>query len=169
MSAVAEAPSSVRDAARDLIYREAALLDERRWEEWLALWTDDGTLWMPAWASESELTSDPDNSFNLLYLKGKANLEDRVFRIETGDSFASVPMDRTAHQVSGVLLNGADDVTVHARASWLVQCYGLHGSITRGGWYEYTLRQTGSGLRIAKKKIVMIDDRLAGAIDIYHV
>jgi hypothetical protein len=50
-----------------------------------------------------------------------------------------------------------------------VHCYGLHGSQTRGGWYEYLLRQTPEGLRIARKKIVMIDDRLVGPVDIYHV
>ncbi|MDQ2803036.1 MAG: nuclear transport factor 2 family protein, partial [Pseudomonadota bacterium] len=29
------------------IYREARLLDEKRWDEWLALFTEDGCYWVP--------------------------------------------------------------------------------------------------------------------------
>ena len=64
---------------------------------------------------------------------------------------------------------GREPGQISLRASWIVHCYGLHGSQTRGGWYEYLLRQTAEGLRIARKKIVMIDDRLVGPVDIYHV
>ena len=47
--------------------------------------------------------------------------------------------------------------------------YGLHGPLTRGGWYEYRLRPTDAGLKIAAKKITMIDDKLVGPVDFFHV
>src|SRR5262249_52265515 len=80
-------------AVCQLLYREAALLDERKWEEWLGLYAEAAVFWMPSWASESQTTDDPEHELNLLYLKGRSHLEDRVFRLRTGDSFASVPMD----------------------------------------------------------------------------
>jgi len=62
-----------------------------------------------------------------------------------------------------------DDAEIRARASWIVHSYGIHGGITRGGWYEYTLRRGGDTLRIARKKITMIDDKLVGPVDFFHV
>jgi benzoate/toluate 1,2-dioxygenase beta subunit len=160
-----------RPQVEDLLYREAAFLDEKKWREWLALYTEDAVLWMPAWASESETTADPELELNLLYLRGRSSLEDRVFRIESGESFASVPMARTAHVVGNVVLGAVDGVgaELSARASWIVHSYGLHGSLTRGGSYEYLLRSEHGTLKIARKKIVMIDDRLVGPVDIFHV
>lgn len=170
--------SASRTEVEDLLYLEARLLDEKKWREWLDLYDEDAVFWMPAWASEYETTSDPELELNLVYLKGRNNLEDRVFRLETADSFASVPMARTVHLVGSVSLTGTGDKEIGdgeigARASWIVHSYGLHGPITRGGWYEYKLRRAGdekgSGLKIAGKKITMIDDKLVGPVDFFHV
>ena len=51
----------------------------------------------------------------------------------------------------------------------ILHSFGLHGPITRGGWYEYRLRREGEALRIARKKIIMIDDKLVGPVDFFHV
>lgn len=160
----------LRAAVEDLIYREARFLDEKKWRDWLELYTGDAVFWMPSWAGEYQTTSDPELELNLVYLKGRAHLEDRVFRLETEDSFASVPMARTAHVVGGVMVDEASDANqIKARASWIVHSYGLHGPITRGGWYEYRLRRDSVGLKIAGKKITMIDDKLVGPVDFFHV
>ena len=49
-----------------LINREAMLLDRRRWDEWIDLYTEDAVYWVPAWASEEETTTDPDTQLNLI-------------------------------------------------------------------------------------------------------
>ncbi|MFM9972069.1 MAG: aromatic-ring-hydroxylating dioxygenase subunit beta, partial [Burkholderiales bacterium] len=159
MSAVLDRHAA-RIAAEDLIYREARLLDEKKWQAWLALYTEDALFWMPSWASEYETTSDPELELNLIYLKGRAHLEDRVFRLETGESFASMPMARTTHVVGGVIVDDTSESQITARASWRVHSFGIHGGITRGGWYEYVLRRSGETFKIARKKITMIDDKL---------
>jgi 3-phenylpropionate/cinnamic acid dioxygenase small subunit len=161
--------AELRASVEDLLYREAALLDEKKWQDWLGLYTEDAVFWMPAWASEYETTADPELELNLVYLKGRVHLEDRVFRIETGESFASVPMARTAHVVGNVLITADEGEEIAARASWIVHSYGMHGGLTRGGWYEYRLRRQDGALRIARKKITMIDDKLVGPVDIFHV
>ena len=158
-----------RDRIKDLIYREASLLDEKKWHEWLDLYAEDTVFWMPAWTSEYETTSDPELGFNLLYLKGRASLEDRVFRIESGDSFASVPMARTTHLVGNLLFRSAGEAAIEVRASWIVHSYGIHGGITRSGSYEYRLREEAGALKIVRKKITMIDDKLVGPVDIFHI
>ena len=68
-----------------LVYREAMLLDRRRWDDWIDLYTEDAMYWVPAWANEEDTTNDPDTQLNLIYLRNRGGLEDRVFRIETRD------------------------------------------------------------------------------------
>jgi len=153
----------------DLIYREATLLDRKKWEEWLDLFTEDAVYWVPAWRSEEETTDDPDTQLNLIYLRNRGGLEDRVFRIESRDSYASVPLDRTVHLVGNVVVGDANGETVAATANCIVHTYGKKGGMTRGSLYDYVLRRVDGALKIAKKKIVFIDDRLEGPIDVYHL
>jgi 3-phenylpropionate/cinnamic acid dioxygenase small subunit len=152
-----------------LINREAMLLDRHRWEEWLELFTPDAVYWVPAWKSEEETTDDPETQLNLIYLRDRGGMEDRVFRIESRDSYASVPLDRTVHLVGNVLVAKVDGDRIEATANCLVHSFGKKGGQTRGSLYDYVLRRVGSDLKIARKKITFIDDRLEGAVDIYHL
>jgi len=157
-----------RDVA-ELIQWEATLLDRRRWAEWIDLYTEDAVYWVPSWANEEETTDDPDTQLNLIYLRNRGGLEDRVFRIESRDSYASVPLDRTVHVVGNILIDKVDGEEITALANCLIHTYGKKGGMTRGGLYDYTLRRVDAALKIARKKIVFIDDRLEGPIDVYHM
>ena len=163
------ADSDLQREVTDLVYREAMLLDRRRWDDWIDLYTEDAVYWVPSWASEEETTTDPELQLNLIYLRNRGGLEDRVFRIESRDSYASVPLDRTVHVVSNVLVEKADGDDIEASANCLVHTYGKKGSMTRGGMYDFIFRRTDDGLKIARKKITFIDDRLEGPVDVYHL
>ncbi len=155
--------------AADLLAREAYLLDRRLWHDWLALYAQDAVYWAPAFASDDAMTSDPDTEISLMYMD-KAGLEARVFRIESGDSYASVPLAWTAHLVTNILVTEVRGDEIDASASWLVHSFSrVGGSLQRGGLYDYTLRRTDDGLRIAKKKITILDDAIIGPLDIYNV
>jgi 3-phenylpropionate/cinnamic acid dioxygenase small subunit len=157
------------EIAQELIFLEAHHLDQKAWDDWLDLYTEDAVFWMPSWVNEFETTTQPETELNLLYLKGKSHLEDRVYRLQTEDSFASVPSARTVHLVSNVRVSKVEAHEIKVHANWLVHSYGLHGAINRGGYYDYTLRWVNSELKIAFKKVTMIDDKLVGPVDIFHV
>ena len=153
----------------ELINREASLLDRRRWAEWIELYTEDAVYWVPSWANEEETTTEPETQLNLIYLRNRGGLEDRVFRIESRDSYASVPLDRTVHVVGNVLVEAIEGDEVIATANCLIHSYGKRGGQTRASLYDYRLRRTDGELRIARKKITFIDDKLEGPIDVYHI
>ena len=152
-----------------LVYREAMLLDRRRWDDWINMFTEDAVYWVPAWKSEEETTNGPDSQLNLIYLRSRGGLEDRVFRIETRDSYASVPLVRTGHVVSNVLVESDAGDEIEVTANCLVHTYGKKGGMTRGGLYDFMLRRVDGTLKIARKKITFIDDRLEGPVDVYHM
>jgi benzoate/toluate 1,2-dioxygenase subunit beta len=159
---------SAADAA-DLLHREAWCLDNKRWDDWLALYADDAVYWAPAMVGDEGWTDDPDNDVSLMYMD-KAGLEARIFRIEGKDSYATAPPPHTAHLVTNVLVHGEVEGLVHVSATWLVHSYmRVRGGTVRGGLYEYGLRETADGLRIVRKKIFIHDDRIVGPIDVYNI
>ncbi|MGH8009274.1 MAG: aromatic-ring-hydroxylating dioxygenase subunit beta, partial [Candidatus Binatia bacterium] len=107
----------------DLLYREAAYLDERRWAEWLALYTEDAEFWVPAWDDEDRPTDDPRAQLSLIYYSNRAGLEDRVWRIESGLSPASIPLARTCHLVTNAQITERSNTQVHLSSHWQVHIY----------------------------------------------
>ena len=155
----------------DLLYREAAYLDERRWAEWLALYKEDAEFWLPAWDEDGRPTADPQSELSLIYYSSRAGLEDRVWRIQSGLSAASSPLTRTCHLITNVRIT--DLVNGHPQVSsrWQAQIYRpeKQQAFTYFGFYEHLLCQEGERLRIAKKKITLLNDVVESVLDINHV
>lgn len=162
---MADAALANRVAA--FLYREALLLDSQAWHEWVALFAEDAVFWVPSWAGANETVDNPETELNLIYFTSRVGLEDRVFRIETGDSAASLPLPRTAHIVSNVIAVTLVSGEIFATSSWLVYAVGRHGKQIFGGRYEHTLRPADGAFKIARKKIVLLDEVIEGHLDVY--
>ena len=78
MSAVLDKIMS-QDEVTAFLYREARLLDDRAWEEWLQCYAPDAVYWMPAWDDDDTLVDDPQSQVSLIYYPNREGLEDRVF------------------------------------------------------------------------------------------
>jgi len=155
----------------DLLYQEAAYLDERRWAEWLALYTEDAEFWVPAWDEDGRPTDDPQSQLSLIYYSSRAGLEDRVWRIQSGLSAASSPLIRTCHLITNVRITDMGDRQAHVSSHWQVQVYRpeQQQAFTYFGFYEHRLRLEGEQLRIARKKIMLLNDVVESVLDINHV
>jgi 3-phenylpropionate/cinnamic acid dioxygenase small subunit len=99
----------LRQEIEDFLYREADLLDERRYDDWLALLADDVRYWMPLRRNvkvddltEREFTRESrDISW---FDEGKDTLTRRVRQIQTGIHWAEEPVSRISHLISNVQL-----------------------------------------------------------------
>lgn len=151
------------------IFDEAALVDQRRWSDWLNLFTEDMVYWAPSWADEAELTTDPEAEVSIVYMSSRKELEHRIWRFTSGESPASHPLPRTNHLVSNVRILEETPDTVVAASNWLTQCYRNKEQFFYGGHYEHTLLRTGDGLRIRAKKVVLLNDVVLGYVDVYHL
>jgi 3-phenylpropionate/cinnamic acid dioxygenase small subunit len=163
-------PSALLDAGRDLLFREAVLLDEQRWDDWLALFTENCEYWVPTWRTEDELTSSPQAEISHIYYASRAGLEDRIVRIRSGRSPASTPLRRTTHMVTNVLLLGHDgDSSMRLRSSWTSHVFDPHHKKTHlfFGCAHYELHRRNGAWQIAKKKTVLQNDYLPSMVDVY--
>jgi len=157
-----------RAEAEDLLFREALLIDTQRFAEWLELFTPDVEFWMPAWRDETTTTEDPDRELSLIYYKGRRNLEDRVMRLTSGLSTASSPLPRVVHQVTNVLVTRADDESADVSAAFACHRFDVRMNRTDCffGRYEYALVPQDGAWRIARKKIVLLNDTIPTVVDI---
>lgn len=154
------------------LYREARLLDTRRWQEWLDLYEPEASFWVPAWKSEHETTADPDTELSLVWCQPRSRLAERVQRALSGRSVAAIPLPRTQHMVSNVLVEGpAADGCLSVHANFTVNVYNLKkkSELLFFGHSEYRLAPHGDGWRIRAKKCVLLNDCLPTLLDFYCV
>ncbi len=103
------------------LYAEAELLDERRFEAWLDLLTEDVRYWMPMrrnvkFGEQTRENTRERQDMNW-FDEGKETLTQRVRQILTGVHWAEEPLSRVCHMVSNVqiLQASAEEVTVSSR------------------------------------------------------
>jgi len=151
------------------IYREARLLDDREFDEWLNCYSEAAEYWMPAWTDDDSLTTDPQSELSLIYYQNRRGLEDRVYRLNTERSSASTPEPRTAHFIGNVEVLGRREGQVDLRYNWNTLAHRYQQTQQFFGTTFVTLETSGGAPKILKKKIALKDDYIHQVIDIYHV
>jgi 3-phenylpropionate/cinnamic acid dioxygenase small subunit len=155
----------VKHEIEDFLYGEAELLDERRYEEWLDLFTDDAHYWMPmrrnvpAGEREREFTREGKdvNWFD----EGKDTLTRRVKQILTGVHWAEQPPSRICHMISNVQIvhvkpDGPPPTEVEVKSRFLVYRNRLETETDfLVGKREDVLRRVDGGWKIARRKIIL--------------
>jgi len=154
------------------LYREARLLDERRFAEWLDLFTDDVRYWMPVRSTryprrskaiavldparheEEELAKDSELG---IFDESKETLCRRVARLDTGMAWAEDPPSRTRHLVSNVEVEpGEHDGELKIYSSFLV--FRSRGETEQDfyvGARRDTLRNVDGAWKIARRTIIL--------------
>lgn len=153
-AAGAAVSSEILDTVDALIQREAALLDERRYEDWLALYAADAWYWAP---HRPEQTS-PRDEVSLFY-DDRMLMETRVRRLMTAIAHAETPRARTLRVVSRAAVApsaeaGCDYV---ATAKFVMVEYRLNGQRLYAGTSRFGLRRAGGGFSIAWKRVDLVN------------
>lgn len=149
---------------------EVIYLDEQRWQEWLALFTEDCEYWVPSWKDDNTLTDDPEVELSHIYYDSRTALEDRVLRFTSHISPASNPRPRTTHLLSNIRLrDGTTADRLCLRASWVTHVFYPHENHinTLFGRAEHDLVQEKGRWLIAKKKVILQNDYLPPVLDLY--
>ena len=147
------------------LFHEANLLDDRRYEDWLALLTDDVRYWVPMRRNvkfgelEREFTREGQdiNWFD----EGKATLTQRVNQILTGVHWAEEPLSRISHLVTNVEIveatpTIAEPEEVSLRCRFIIYRNRVETETDiLVGRREDTLRRVDGGWQIAKRQVLL--------------
>jgi len=152
------------------IHREARLLDDRQWDEWLTCYHKEVVYWMPCWDDEDTLTEDPQTELSLIYYPSRCGLEDRIYRIKTERSGASsMPEPRTTHLRTNLEILERSEGQVKLRFNWQTNSHRYHSTQMFFGTAFCTLDITGEQPLITEKKVILNNDYINQVIDIYHL
>ncbi|MEA2642642.1 MAG: hypothetical protein QOF51_4036 [Chloroflexota bacterium] len=143
------------------LYREAELLDERRFSEWIELIADDIHYHVPQrrnvkFGEQARENSDPESEISW-FDEGKATLAGRVRQINTGLHWAEEPLSRVCHMVSNVELLAVEGDEVKVKSRFLVYRNRLQDEVDLFvGKREDTLRRDAeTGWKIAKRTVIL--------------
>lgn len=131
---------------------EAALLDEARYEEWLALFTADAWYWVPAELGQR----DPHETISLMY-DDRRLLETRVRRLKEGILHAQTPRSAASRQVTNVAIVERQPGAVLVRSKFVMVEYRRNVQRVFAGTYVHGLVRTGGALRIASKRVNLVN------------
>jgi benzoate/toluate 1,2-dioxygenase beta subunit len=144
--------ATLRERIEDFLFHEAKLIDEHRYDEWLALWTEDCLYWVPCNSDDA----DPARQAMIIY-DNRARLDERVYRLTSGAAWAQQPRSRTRRLISNVEVRETD-------GGYAVESNCLIAELRRSrqdlfaARILHTLRPAGDSFRIALKKVLLLNN-----------
>lgn len=151
-----------RAEIESFLSQEAFLLDTRRFDEWLALWTRGGMYWVPAAAHQSS----PYDSLSIFWEDATLRAL-RVTRLREPTAWSQKPPTSTIRSVTNVLFQGRDD----ADRIVVTSVFHLVESKKRirrlDGRYTHVLARADDGLKIDFKRVDLVN--ISEEQDIFEV
>lgn len=135
------------------LYKEARLQDGHAYEEWESLWTDDGVYWIPANGDDI----DPETTMSILY-DNRSRISLRVRQLLTGKRHSQTPPSRLVRTVSNIEISKVDGDEIAVFSSSVLFESNSRGETMWAARNEHVLRKTGSGLRMARKKVMLVNN-----------
>jgi 3-phenylpropionate/cinnamic acid dioxygenase small subunit len=142
-----------RRAVEDFLYEEARLADSHRYEEWLALWSDDALYWVPAAGGKD---TDPMRQASYIY-DNIVRLRTRLGMLISGEKFSQLPPSGLARVVSNIVVEGKDDNGDILTSAKFVLLESRRELIMWGGDLYYKLRPNGESFQLVEKKVVLVN------------
>jgi 3-phenylpropionate/cinnamic acid dioxygenase small subunit len=146
-----------RFAVEQFLYREARYADENDYDAWEALWTADALYWVPADVG----ASDPDRQMSIIY-DNRNRISTRLKQVRTGRRYAQAPPSRLRRLISNIEFlggraNSEGSIDLEVGANFVVVEARPRDNHIWGGRTTYRLRNVDGQLRLAYKKVQLVD------------
>lgn len=142
-----------RHQIENFLYREARLMDEHAYDEWLALWAEDVLYWVPC--NEDDI--DPQRHVSIIY-DNRARLEDRIDRLKSGAAYAQDPKSRLRRVVSNIEVEEGENGEVTVYSNFNLTELRRSKQDTFAGRTIHKLRLQGASVKIASKKVLLVNN-----------
>ena len=139
-----------------LLYRQAAMLDAKRWLDWTELFADDGVYWMPAAPEQTDWMSQPS-----IFAEDRLLMEVRMGRLQHPNAWSQAPLWQTNHIVGNVIVEAIGDHTAEVWSRF--QMMELRRDSVRhfGGSYRHSLIREGERWRIRLQRVDLMNGQAA--------
>lgn len=151
MTAVTGAELDLRQIEQ-FLYREARHADEHDYDAWEALWTDDALYWVPA----GDDTVDAVRQVSVIF-DNRSRISTRLKQLRTGKRHAQSPPSNLRRIISNVEVLGTDGADTVVGANFVLVESRERGMETWAGRYTYRLRVVDGAIRLAYKKVLLVN------------
>jgi len=143
----------------DFVYREARLLDLQRYDEWLALFAEQGRYWVPLLGARQ---ADP-HSHNSLAYEDRLLLSLRIERLRGPRAHSQQPPSRGQHVLQQPFIERRDEPAglYELSTPFLYLEARAEQQLVLGGVCRHTLEQVGGALRILLKRVDLLNAEAA--------
>jgi 3-phenylpropionate/cinnamic acid dioxygenase small subunit len=145
--------AGIRDEFRRLLEREARLLDQLRYQDWLKMYAAECIYWVPSTPG----AGDPRREISVMF-DDRRRLEDRIYRLHTGFAWSQAPASRTVRMISNVeVFATARDDTRMLRSNFLISEFWGDETRVLTGWAGHRVVRDGAQWKIQAKQVNLID------------
>jgi len=143
-----------RREIEDFLINEVQLLDQRRFEEWRDLFTDDGHYWVPLKPDQASPEAEPS-----LFYDDKAIMDTRFERLRHPNIHAQTPAHRTCHVIGNIVVQSIDEARRECTvaSTMIMTDYRMRTQRLFSGRVEHVLRHDGTGYKIVLKRVDLIN------------
>jgi len=133
------------------LFHEARLLDTQRYEEWLQLFTEDATYWVPLEQGQK----DPYQTSSIIH-DDRTLLELRVKQLRHPRAHARLPLARTVHQIGNVTSLPETNGELRVASTLTLVEFRNEKQRIYGALVEHRLRRQGDTFQIAHKRVDLV-------------
>lgn len=153
---VATVSPELQREVETFLYRQAALLDSKCWQQWCDLFAEDGVYWMPVAPEQTDWESEPS-----IFAEDALLREVRMGRLTHPNAWSQAPAWGTSHLVGNVIVEALDGDTVRVYSRF--QMMELRRDTVRhfAGTYRHTLVRTADGLRVKLQRVDLMNGQAA--------
>ncbi len=134
------------------LLHEARLLDDGKFDDWLALFTSEAWYWVPS----EPLQADPIETVSLIY-DDRRLLETRVRRLASPRMYSQEPRSRTSRMVTNVTIEESSANSCTVRSKFLMVEYRRETQRFFGGTVMHGLVQADGHIMIAWKRVDLVN------------
>ena len=142
-----------REQIEAFLYREARLIDEHRYDEWLSLWTDEAIYWVPC----NEDDTDPERQVSIIY-DDRVRLGERVARLQSGAAWAQDPRSRMRRVISNIEIEEGGKSEVSVASNFILAELRRHVQNLWAGRTIHKLRLANGDFKITYKKVMLVNN-----------
>jgi 3-phenylpropionate/cinnamic acid dioxygenase small subunit len=144
---------SQRDRFRMLIEREARLLDQLRFDEWLSMYAPECIYWVPG----TPEAGDPRREITISF-DDRRRMEDRIYRLRTGYAWSQAPKSRTVRMISNVEVFSTQQSSIRmVRSNFLISEFRVDGTRFLSGWCGHRFIESARSWQIRVRQVNLID------------
>ncbi len=144
---------AIRDEFRRLLEREARLLDQLRYDDWLAMFAPECVYWVPS----TPQARDPRREIAIMF-DDRRRLEDRVYRLRTGFAWSQAPASRTVRFITNVeVFATASNNARMLRSNFLISEFWGDETRQLAGWAGHRVIRNEAGWTIVAKQVNLIE------------